>query len=134
MTINAIRQALSDACDTIDGLRATPLVTDQIATNQAVVVRGEIDYDLVFSGAKQVYNIKIVVYANRTAERASQLFLDNLCEPTGATSLKRAIESNAGVAAVCDYADVKTASAVGVATVGTTDYLTVEFTLEVCAP
>lgn len=133
MTINAIREALSAACDTIDGLRGAPLVADAVSTNQAVVIREQIDYDLTFGRSKDSYNFKIIVYAPRTAERASQLFLDNLCEPTGATSLKTVIEGDSGVAAVCDYAEVKTAGPVGVVTVGAIEYLAVEFGLEVVA-
>ena len=130
-TIAQVRQALSDAVDTITGLRSAPYVPDQINPPQAVVWDTGIDYDLVLGRGADTYDFRVVVYVNRTAEVAAQKLLDTLREPSGATSLKTVVEADAGLAALVDYALVQSVSPVQVATVGQVEYLTVEFTIEI---
>ena len=130
-TIAQVRQALSDAVDGITGLRSAPYVPDQINPPQAVVWDTGIDYDLVLGRGADTYDFRVVVYVNRTAEVAAQKLLDTLREPTGSTSLKTVVEADAGLAALVDYAQVKSVSPVQVATVGQVEYLTVEFAIEI---
>ena len=130
-TIAAVRQALSDAVDSISGLRCAPYMPDQINPPQAVIWDTGVDYDLVMGRGGDVWNFTVNVYVNRTAERAAQVLLDTLREPTGATSLKTVVEADAGLAAVVDYARVRSATPVQVVQVGTVDYLLTEFLVEV---
>ena len=130
-TIAQVRQALSDAVDTITGLRSAPYVPDQINPPQAVVWDTGVDYDVVMGRGADEYNFTVRVYVNRTAETAAQKLLDTLREPSGATSLKTVVEADAGLAAVVDYARVRRASPVELVTVGAVDYLSVEFEIEV---
>lgn len=131
MTIATVRQALSDAVDTITGIRSAPYMPDQINPPQAVVWDTGIDYDMVMGRGADEYRFTVRVYVNRTAETAAQKLLDTLREPSGATSLKTVVEADSGLAAVVDYARVRRASPVELVTVGAVDYLSVEFEVEV---
>ena len=133
MTVIAtIRQALSDACATISGLDSVPTASDQVNVLQAVVWREQIDYDLVMGRAADTYNFKITVYGIRSDPVGTQTSFDNLCEPTGATSLKATLETaSVAAAAAVDYVRVKTAHPVTQTEVGGLIYLTQEFDVEV---
>lgn len=131
MTINAVRQALSDAVDSITGIRSTPYIPDQINTPQAVISLRGIDYDLTFGRGADTWNYVVQVFAARTAEKQAQQLLDTLSEPSGATSLKTVVEADSGLAALVEYARVRTVSPVQVATIGSNDYLVIEFEVEV---
>lgn len=134
MTIATIRDALSDAVATVTGIsRATPYITDQVSPPHAVVMLQEVDYDLVFGRNGDTYNFSVAVYADRASEKQAQILFDTLRDPSGATSLKTVVEANAALAAVVDYARVRTASPIQAANVAGTDYLVVEFTVEVVA-
>ena len=130
-TIAQVRQALSDAVDSIDGIRCAPYVPDNINPPMAVVWDTGVDYDLTLGRGADEWSYKVVLYVSRTAEVAAQKLLDTLREPTGATSLKTVVEANAGLAALVDYAAVRSVSPVEVVTVGQLEYLGVEWTIEI---
>ena len=88
-TIAQVRQALSDAVDSISGLRCAPYMPDQINPPQAVVWDTGVDYDLVMGRGADVWNFTVNVYVARTAERAAQLLLDTLRDELGLTGAKR---------------------------------------------
>lgn len=123
---------MSDACATISGLRATPYITDAIATPQAVVSLNQVDYDLVFDRGADIWNYTVGVFAPRSSERATQILLDDLREPAAPTSLKTVLEGDSALAALVDYVVVRTASPVQTTVVGAVQYLFVEFDVEVC--
>lgn len=130
-TIAQVRQALSDAVDSISGLRAVPYMPDNLNPPQAVVWDTGVDYDLVLGRGADEWNFTVNVYVSRTAELAGQKLLDTLREPSGATSLKTVVEADSGLAALVDYARVRSASPIVIATVNDTPYLSVEFTVEI---
>lgn len=134
MSLATCREAISDALDGIDGLRSVPYVSDQVNTNQAVLSRGEVTYHLVFGAAsatQHTYLFTVSVFVNRTAERSAQVFLDTLVDASHANSVPAALEDAAvESAAGADSLVVKTASPVGVMTVGAVEYLTVDFEVE----
>lgn len=133
--IPTLRTAVATAVATISGLRTSAKVPDQISPPIAVVYRKDITYDLNFaqpgSDSGTTYAFGVVVYGGRAAERSTQDYLDNLCESTGSTSIKSAIESNAALHALCNWALVRSAGETQVSTIGQVDYLSVEFTVEV---
>lgn len=133
-TVAQVREAIADACETITGLRASAFVPDQISPGSAlaVVARASIEYDLTFGRGRDVWNYTVVVYAARSDERSAQAFIDTLCEPSGAGSLKTVLETDAALAALVDYAHVKRASELTVVTIGAVDYLACSFDVEVC--
>ncbi len=127
-TIAEVRAALAEAC----GIRATAYITDSVNTPVAVVALNEVDYDVVMGRGADQWNYTVTVYTSRTDETRAQKYLDDLREPTGATSLKTLIEADAGLAELVDYVVVRSASPVQAQPVGQVTYLLVEFTVEVC--
>lgn len=132
MSLATVRQALSDAVDGIADVRATPYVPDQINPPQAVVGLREIDYDLVFGRGADIFMFMVQFFVARTAEKQAQILLDTLCEPAGVTSLKTVVEADSGLGALVDYARVRRVTGPQVATIGSLDFLVVEFDVEVC--
>lgn len=131
MTIATVRAALADAVDSITGIRCSAYMPDNVNPPQAVVWDTGIDYDIVMGRGADEFQFLVRVYVSRTAEMASQKLLDTLREPSGSSSLKTVVEADSGLAAVVDYARVRSASPIELVTVGGVDYLTVEFTIEV---
>lgn len=129
-TIAQVRQALSDAVDTIAGLRSAPYMPDQINPPQAIVWDTGVDYDLVMGREADTYHFLVNVYVSRTSERAAAVLLDTLREPLGATSLKTVVEADNALKALVGYAWVRSASTLEPTSVNGTDYLMVQFTIE----
>lgn len=127
-TIAEVRLALAAAC----GIRATAYITDSVNTPVAVVSLNEVNYDVVMGRGADEWAYTVTVYTSRTNETQAQKYLDDLREPTGDTSLKTLIEADTALAALIDYVVVRTASPVRAQQVGPTQYLLVEFTVEVC--
>lgn len=127
-TIAEVRVALAEAC----GIRATAYITDSVNTPVAVVSLNEVNYDVVMGRGADDWQYTVTVYTSRTDETRAQKYLDDLREPTGSKSLKTLIEADAGIAALVDYVVVKSASPVRAQQVGASQYLLVEFTVEVC--
>lgn len=131
-TLSDIRVAIADAVGTIDGLRAAPLVTDKVNAPQATVWRKGLSYDDVQSDPDLVtYLFGVTVYCARTNEKAAQEFLDELAEPTGDRSFKAVVEADTELAALVDWVIVKQVDEVTVITIGTVDYVTEVFTVEI---
>lgn len=134
MTITAKRSALATAVSTVDipGLKVTDKVPEQVNPPQAVVYRNTVSYDQ-YEGAEfgDLLNFGVIVYVGRIAENKAQEIIDALVEPTGTTSLKVAVESNAALLALCGWVLVRTAGPAMRTTVGQIDYLTVEFSVEI---
>ncbi len=131
-----VRGAIATAVDTITGLRAVALIPDQINAPVAVVWRKTFVYDQVQhspgidSSAEQEFGV--TVYVQRVSERTGQDLLDAYAEPSGATSVKTAVETNATLLALVSYALVTQVDEVKAVTVGNLDYLAEDFTVLVC--
>lgn len=136
MSVAAIRTALATAVttlkDEIPNWKVTEKVPDQINPPQAVVYRNTVLYDRYLGDDHgDDLNFGVMVYAQRTPEDKAQELLDKLVEPTGTTSMKVAIETSTTLKALCSSVGVLAAGPVMRTTVGTVDYLTVEFTVEI---
>lgn len=134
MTVASIRAAMGTALRTIDGLNVTDYVTDTINTPHAMF-----DFDIVphltFGRADEApatYAFTIQVFATRSADLASQRYLDTLRDPATAGGLVRTVEENATLAAACDYARVTSIGKVQIASPHpNVEYLMVPFEVEV---
>jgi hypothetical protein len=128
--ISDLRQAIADAVETVD-LRCAPYLVDQVNAPQGMVARKTFLYDTTqefpVSGRSTDMGFAVVVYAGRVSERASQIVLDDLCDPDSDTFLKTAIETHQDLLDLCDSVTVSEAGELTVITVGTVDYLTTEF-------
>ncbi len=134
VTITELRTLIAAALNT-EGIRATPLITDQVNPPQAVVYRKALVYDDVQHNpgdfGAHTYQFGVTVYAGRVSERTSQDLLDELAEPVGDRSVKRILESDDDIAMECDYILVTTVGEVQIVTIGSVDYLMQDFTLQV---
>lgn len=131
-TLSDIRAAIADAVATVDGLRASALVTDKVNAPQATVWRKGFSYDDVQSDPGLVtYLFGVTVYCSRTNEKAAQEFLDELAEPTGDRSFKQVVEADTDLAAIVAEVSVTNVSDVQVVTIGQVDYLFEDFTVQV---
>lgn len=136
MTIAQVRQALSDAADGLSDLRAAPYMPDQINPAQAVVLAGDWDPRYVMAEGKTKREFIVRVFAGRTADTAAHKLLDTFSELSGATSMVAAIHASTGLngangGTYADYAEVVGVSGVLTVTVGTIDYLAMDWTTEV---
>lgn len=129
MSLETYREALADAVSTIDGLRCTPYLTDQVNPPHAMIDL-EVNYDLTFARGADVLTVYLMVFDQRKSERSAQIRLDDWRDGSSTTSIKYVVENDTTLATKCDYTRVVSAGRPTVVTVGTVDYLMVEFQLE----
>lgn len=130
-TLATIRAALADACETL-GLHASGYITDDITTPAAVVARTVVTYDSTMGRGSDELTFRVSVYVDRTDEIGAQQFLDELVEPGTSQTLKTILEdADTATAAGVHYIRVRTASEVNQGSIGSLNYLSVDFDLEV---
>lgn len=130
MSIANVRAKLADALRTIDGLRATDYITDEITPPQAMFDYA-IEPHLVFARGADVYRFNIKVFLNRSSDTASQKYLDLIRDPTTSGGLIQTVEGDANLAAVVDYARVTGVGEIQIANVAGVEYLMIEAQVEV---
>ena len=132
-TVSEVRQAMADAiADNVEGLRASPIVPDQMVGPIAVVSRQAFDPRYVFSGAKAAYAFTVTVYVLRSADRAQQNLLDEFVELSGSQSVIAALQDEDNYPNVTlDYVQVTNVSEVQAVSVDTAEYLAVRLDVEV---
>jgi hypothetical protein len=130
-TIEEVRVALADACQSIEGWRAQPYIRDQVSAPEIQVARGAIVYDVAMGHDNAGFEFRLTAYVARDNEVAAQRMMQNLCEPAGPGSLKKVLEADETLRALVDIIRVQTASEDGSVVVGAIAYLFVEFTVEV---
>lgn len=129
MSLAAVRTALAAALLNVTGIdRSSAYATDQINPVLAMVTRDETDYRQVMDPLAPKHTLKVVVWCGRTnPERADALF-DQLADPS---NLKATVEGDAGLQAVCDFAEVLTASGPKAAEAANVAYLVCEFPINI---
>ena len=131
-TIATVRTAMKTAVETISGLRAYAVIQDAINAPCAHIVPLEFDPRMVLGESKSEYQFQIRIYAARESADQNQALLDGYREVSGATSITAALQGNAGLAAVVDYAQVTRIGEVGVVEISGVSYLYLEIDVEVC--
>jgi len=135
-SIASIRTGIATNLGTISGLRtsATGFVPDNINPPYAIVAPSTVDYHKTFStGGLNTYNFTVTVVVGRVSERTSQSSLDAYCSPTGASSVKLAVESDRTLGGAAYDCVVTTMRNYGSITVAENTYLAAEFDLVVQA-
>jgi hypothetical protein len=112
-SIGTIRTAMATALNTVtvygttSTLRADGLLPDSVSPPQAVVFPADpaIEYDQVMGDPAQgtgadTLNFVVLVLVGKASERIAQEALDAYMDPTGASSVKAALEGTLGGAAV----------------------------------
>ena len=132
--ISALRLGIATNLATVSGLRTSATVPDQISPPIAVVMPLSITYDMAFarSGGDE-YEFSVMVIVGRADARTSQGKVDDFCNPTGAGSVKTAIESDrtlGGAAQTLRVTEMRSNTSI---TAGDVVYLAAEFAVTVYA-
>ena len=92
--LSDIRSGLASRIATITGLRTAATVPDQVNPPIAVVIPERLTYDDAYQRGLVTYSFIIQVIVGKVSERSSQNKIDGFVNPTGATSIKAAIEGD----------------------------------------
>lgn len=131
MTVGALRTGLATNLATISGLRTSSFVPDNPTPPIAIVVPSRIEYDAAMSRGMDTYTFEVLVIAQRASERGAQDALDGYCNPTGATSIKTALQSDRTLGGAAFDLRVTDMSSYAPLTVGETLYLAATFSVTV---
>lgn len=94
-SITELREGIASNLSAISGLRTTTnFVPDNINPPYAIVAPNTVDFDQAFHGGLATYNFTITVVVGRVDTRTAQNSLDAYCAPSGASSIKTAVESD----------------------------------------
>lgn len=132
-TLSAMRTGIATNLATISGLRTAATMPDQPNPPIAVVMPQSVSYDTAFGRGLDTYEFAVLVVVGRVDERTAQNLLDGYCNPTGATSIKTAIESDrtlGGEVQDLRVTDMRNYSSIPV---GEVTYLAAEFVVSVFA-
>ena len=132
-TVGGIRTALADAIGSIKGLRVSATVPDNPNPPVAIVVPVSVSYDTAFGRGLDTYQFSVMVIVGRMSERTAQNSLDAYINPTGASSLKTAVESDVTLGGACQNARVTGVVNYGSLLIGDTEYLSADFQVTVYA-
>lgn len=121
--------ALAEAVDTIPSLRVYAYPADSVAPPAAVVGLPVTPFDFTMGGAEE-WQVPVWVMVGKVSDRASRSALCAYVTPTGATSVKAAIEADPTLGGACDSVHVTRAEFTTLSVAGT-EYLAAEFTAEV---
>lgn len=127
--MNTVLDALAAAVDNIAGLRTYAYPPDALAPPAAVVGLPESPFDITNGGANE-WDVPVYVIVGKVSDRASRAALCNYVTPTGATSVKAAIEADPTLGGTCDSVAV-TRAEFSTITVAGTEYLAAELTASV---
>lgn len=133
MTISSIRSGLGANLASVSGLRVSTYIPDDISPPVAVISAPTITYDTAFRDGLHTYDFTVTVIVGRTSERNAQGRLDAYADPTGATSVKTALESDPTLGGAAQTLRVTRTNGNQVVQVGETIYAAVEFTVVVYA-
>lgn len=93
-TLSGMRSGIATNLSAITGLRTAATMPDQPNPPIAIVMPQSVSYDTAFGRGLDTYEFVVLVVVGRVDERTAQNLLDGYCNPTGATSIKTAIESD----------------------------------------
>jgi hypothetical protein len=132
MSILDIRAGLAANISTIAGLRTSVDIPDNPNPPIAVIALSSVEYDGAFAGGLTEYNFEVTVLASRASERFAQRRLDEYTS-TGATSVKKAIESDKSLGGKAFDVRVTRMSNIGTVSLGEVSYLAADFAVTVFA-
>lgn len=95
-TITEIREAIAARLSEISGLTAYDHVPDSVDSPAAVVFGPEIEFDQAFMRGSDKMTFALVLIVSRNSPDDAQGLLDSFLAPSGATSVKTAVEGAGG--------------------------------------
>ena len=131
--LSAIRTALAEKIGSINGLRTAATVPDQVNPPIAVIIPERVTYDEAYARGLVVYTFIVQVVVGKVSERTAQNRLDGFVNPTGATSIKAAIEADKSLGGVVFDSRVTEMTTYTVVQIGDIAYLSCEFRITVLA-
>lgn len=132
-TLSQIRDALGVAVRTIDGMRSSEHMPEQLNPPVVVVQLDRVDYLGAMQGGLRTFQFILIVIVGRMGERAAQDLLDRVTDFAGPDSLREAVEADPTLGDVCWACKVTGARSIRPISIGDAAYLAVEFEVEVQA-
>ena len=93
-TVSELRAGIATNLGSVTGLRAYAYVPDDPKPPIAYVIPTGISFDTAMGRGADTYSFTVKVIVGRWNERTAQNTLDGYCDPSSATSIKKAIESD----------------------------------------
>ncbi len=126
-TLSQIRDGLATRLGTIAGLRSSGVIPGQVNPPYAIISPDSIEYHKSFANGFNTFNFTITVVVGQADSRTAQSLIDAYCSPSGASSIKSAIESDKTLAGLVFDVMVSDMRNYGSTTIGETTYLAAEF-------
>lgn len=131
--IASLRQGLGARLQTITGLRASNYAPDRVSVPAYAIELASLNYDQTFGRRVNEVPFTVRIYTSRADDKAGQDRLDAFIDPTGAVSVKAAIEADTTLGGVAETCRVVSLDNYGVYEVGGTAYFGAEFSVSVWA-
>ena len=125
--LSELRTGLATNLATISGLRTAAVMPDNPSPPIAIIQPDSINFDDTFQRGMHTYTFTVIVLVGRVAERSAQNAIDAFCSSTGASSIKRAIESDKTLGGKAFDLRVTDMRAYASIAVGEVNYLAAEF-------
>jgi hypothetical protein len=109
-TLAQLRTGLADNLATIKGVQVSPYALAQPIPPGIQILPGEVDFRGAFARGFDLWRFQVQAYVAYSADTGSQVLLDELLNPTGARSVKTALESDPTLGGVAFGVFVPTAS------------------------
>ena len=93
-SISTMRAGIASNLGAVPGLRTSAEIPDSPNPPIGIVNLDSVEYDGALNRGLTTYNFQVTLVVGRAAEREMQRKLDAYCDPTGAQSVKLAIESD----------------------------------------
>lgn len=130
MSVSEIRDGLATNLATISGLRTAADLPDNPSPPIAVVQLNNISYDEAFQNGLVFYNFTVTVIVGRVSERVAQNRL-NAFASTGTGGIKSAVESDKTLGGEAFDVRLIEMTSLGAITLGETQYMACEFSVQV---
>lgn len=129
-TLENVQAGLADALRNIVGLRVYDFPSDRVETPAAVLSLPETGYDVTLGGRSDRWQFPLWVLVAKADDKAAYGEMVEYLEAEGPRSIRAMIEADRTLGGACDTSAVLAARPL-FATVAGTEFLAVEFTLEV---
>lgn len=125
-----VQTGLANALENIVGLRVYDFPSDRVETPAAVLSLPETSYDVTLGGRSDEWTFPLWVLVAKADDRAAYGEMVDYLEAEGSKSIRAAVEVDRTLGGACDTVAVVRARPL-FATIAGTEFLAVEFTLEV---
>lgn len=130
-TVSQVKSGLATRLATITGLRALNYQPDQLNPPLSFSNLDSINYHRTMRTPMVEMQFTVSVIVARATERPSEYALDAYTNPTGAGSIKEAIEADRTLGGVVDDLIVESATGIQTITANDGEYLGIEFLVRV---